>query len=726
MMTFALVLPLLAAPQDVPEIPAGGSVQAVVEEEGAAAWFRIHVENGHRYRIEASAGTLLDPLLELYAGDGTTLLESDDDGGDGLNAAITWTAPATGDYFIAVRASGDDETGWCTVSVRETSAATDDHGNEPRSATRVDVGATTPGEIEAPDDVDFFRFYAEEGQAYLLRVEHRGIGDTVLEVWNPQGTQKIAEDDDSGENRQPRLRWLAPATGYYFLKVRPFSGGTGQYAVIIETTESAADAVGEIPARAGTLAIGMPVEQSIDPADDRDMFAFEAAAGTTYTITVELVDLPDSVLELYATDGTTRLDRNDDAHGTLGMGSRIVFTPAEAGTYYAVVLGYRGRTGRYRITLAEGAPEEEPPDIVVEPPPEPAPAVPPAPVRRDDFPGELADAVRLPGGAPIPGEIYPPGDADWFCFDAQAARTYTITVRLESLRDSVLALFADDATTLLAENDDGEGDNLGHGSRIVWRADGPRRVLVRVGAFSRGQTGAYTVELLGDDADDHADDHTAGTLLAVDRAVPGVLSGPADMDCFRFVAPEAAMYTLGVRAGTASGATISLLGPDGTENAARLAENPTLVRWRAEEGAEYVVAVFGATGSYVVSVSPGAGTGAAGRDDHGNDAGTATPVEVGDIVDGTIESAGDEDWFAFEAEAGVAYVFEVQLNGLGDSTLALLDASGVQIEFNDDALGVGLASRIEWTAPEAGTYYLKVEGFGSGTGGYRLRLDRAP
>jgi hypothetical protein len=82
-------------------------------------------------------------------------------------------------------------------------------------------------------------------------------------------------------------------------------------------------------------------------------------------------------------------------------------------------------------------------------------------------------------------------------------------------------------------------------------------------------------------------------------------------------------------------------------------------------------------------------------------------------------SAGDVDFFSFEAEAGQYLIAEVA-RGQIDSILGLFNADGVLIAFNDDTNG--LLSRIEGGLPYTGTYYLAVSyyadfGFdGSGPG----------
>ncbi len=71
-------------------------------------------------------------------------------------------------------------------------------------------------------------------------------------------------------------------------------------------------------------------------------------------------------------------------------------------------------------------------------------------------------------------------DNDWWRFTAKSGMTYTLhTFDLGSKADTVLVLYADDCTTLLAENDDAqEGTNA---SYVVWQAQagGEYHVLIR-------------------------------------------------------------------------------------------------------------------------------------------------------------------------------------------------------------------------------------------------------
>jgi subtilisin family serine protease len=114
----------------------------------------------------------------------------------------------------------------------------------------------------------------------------------------------------------------------------------------------------------------------------------------------------------------------------------------------------------------------------------------------------------------------------------------------------------------------------------------------------------------------------------------------------------------------------------------------------------------------------------AALDDFGDNAAAASAIGVPSSTSGKIDKNGDMDWFRIQAVAGKSYVFNVQLGTLADSILYLYGANGTsQVAYNDD-YGSGSASRITWTAPSSGVYYLAVGGYGnSTTGTYTLSVQ---
>jgi M6 family metalloprotease-like protein len=104
-------------------------------------------------------------------------------------------------------------------------------------------------------------------------------------------------------------------------------------------------------------------------------------------------------------------------------------------------------------------------------------------------------------------------------------------------------------------------------------------------------------------------------------------------------------------------------------------------------------------------------------DDHGNSIATATPVELNAVTSGSIEAAGDNDYFRVNVTGGGSLT--VETTGDTDTYGYLLDAAGNQLAYDDDT-GVATNFRINYPVT-AGIYYVRVRHYYStGTGSYQL------
>ncbi|MSU33706.1 MAG: hypothetical protein EXS36_01065 [Pedosphaera sp.] len=84
-------------------------------------------------------------------------------------------------------------------------------------------------------------------------------------------------------------------------------------------------------------------------------------------------------------------------------------------------------------------------------------------------------------------------------------------------------------------------------------------------------------------------------------------------------------------------------------------------------------------------------------------------IEVPGAVTGTIQRAGDEDHFSFRASKNRKMLFDVRSASLGfplDAWLSITDAKGAELVRNDD--GITADPRLEWTAPDDGTFGVTV------------------
>ena len=118
-----------------------------------------------------------------------------------------------------------------------------------------------------------------------------------------------------------------------------------------------------------------------------------------------------------------------------------------------------------------------------------------------------------------------------------------------------------------------------------------------------------------------------------------------------------------------------------------------------------------------------------GDSDLPNDNSTPGRVAIGGLATGAIATAGDQDRFAVELEAGRTYQFDLAGSPGGGGTLpdtyfrAIYDSAGQYqaASYNDDFDG-GRDSRVTFTASESGTYYARVSGDRDETGSYTLRV----
>jgi hypothetical protein len=106
-------------------------------------------------------------------------------------------------------------------------------------------------------------------------------------------------------------------------------------------------------------------------------------------------------------------------------------------------------------------------------------------------------------------------------------------------------------------------------------------------------------------------------------------------------------------------------------------------------------------------------------------------VSPGSAVDGVCEVEAS-DFYKFTATAGQRISAEVVARRLGsvlDPILRVLDAQGRELAYSDDEPGVSSDSRLSYTCPAAGDYFLEVRDvryLGGGDYRYRLRIGEFP
>jgi hypothetical protein len=227
--------------------------------------YGINLVAGQTYLFSArgtGASALADTFLYVFDSTLTFagLLDFDDDGGDGVNSLITYTATYSGTHYIGVGAyPGSGLTGTYTLDAfvdPGVDLVSDDFG----LAAPLAVNATTFGFIEpgaSPyganfSEVDTYAITVEAGMIYTIEMAggadynsdwtalFPGELDPRLVLYNSDlvavtGNDDIAFPDDISA----RISFLATESGTYFLDAFSWSPWTGGYSITVSEIDPA-------------------------------------------------------------------------------------------------------------------------------------------------------------------------------------------------------------------------------------------------------------------------------------------------------------------------------------------------------------------------------------------------------------------------------------------------------------------------------------------------------
>ena len=112
-----------------------------------------------------------------------------------------------------------------------TTGTPDDHGNETISATETEVGSPSiEGTVDYVGDTDFFRFRAEAGQSYLIRLSEYRPGSISAFLELPFSLSMALYDSDGlelesiHEEFEVGMVWEAPSSGDYYVAIGDTEG----------------------------------------------------------------------------------------------------------------------------------------------------------------------------------------------------------------------------------------------------------------------------------------------------------------------------------------------------------------------------------------------------------------------------------------------------------------------------------------------------------------------
>ena len=433
-------------------VSVGSSVTGEIENASETDYFSLSVTLGVTYRIDVegaptSMGTLGDPWVGLEVD--SQFLTFDDDGGDGPNSRLTWTAQETATYYVVVREALYNNTGTYTLTV---SVATDDCAGDTTTTCSVSVGSSVTGEIEDDNDSDYFSLSVTSGVTYQIDAEGSDTGKGTL--GNPYlylrdaSDTKLAEDENGGTGRNARIVWTASSTGTFYVDVQESSYvNTGTYTLTVSANNPATGA----PTISGTA----QVRETLTAATSGIMDA-DGLTGVRYSY------------QWIRVDGGTESNISGATSNT-----------------YTLVAADEGKTIKVKVSFTDNASNAETLTSAA------TAAVAAAP----DCAGTTATTCSVSVGSSTTGEIDSNADADYFSLSVTSGTTYRIDAEGSAtskgtLQDPYVGIFISGNTSPVASDDNG-GD--GSNARLVWTATTTGTVYVVVREASSANTGTYTL-----------------------------------------------------------------------------------------------------------------------------------------------------------------------------------------------------------------------------------------
>ena len=348
----------------------------------------------------------------------------------------------------------------------------------------------------------------------------------------------------------------------------------------------------------------------------------------------------------------------------------------------------------------------------------------------DTVPGSTGSTATISVGGNVTVVVDTAGDRDWYRVNLVAGTTYyfsTGATGVGDLPDSYLYL-RDLAGTTLVGNDDISATNFY--SAFSFTATSTGTYFLDAGS-SFNDTGnlRLSVNSFVLPADTVLGTTASTTAVAVGGTVNGVINNTTDHDFYRvtLVAGQTYTFSTGATGSNDVGDTqLTLRDGAGTQ----LATNDDVqtylyyssITFTATTSGTYYLDVNGFApnvGNFQLSV---VNSSPPPTDTVPGDTTSTVTVAIGSDLDGSINMAGDHDWYKVTLVAGQTYVFQTSGTGAGDltdTTLALRNAAGTQLAFNDDS-GSGYSALI-FTATTSGTYYLDVGAYSAtGTGNFNI------
>ncbi len=549
----------------------------------------------------------------------------------------------------------------------------DDHGNSFNTATALTLGTAVDGVIDPADDRDVFTFEVPDSvEAIDVWVYTQGsFEDTAGAIFDPTGIPIATNDDNPLSTTTSHFYTGASLTpGTYFVLVVGNGEDTGSYSLHTRTGEDQGDTREE----SASLDVGSSAEGIIGSATDSDLFKVEISSRSD--IVMYTSGAADTVGVLYDYRGV-ELARNNDSSMSEHEYEFFIGNSLEPGVYYIEVLAFE--IGPYRLHVEQV----------------------------DDQDASRSQATELALESSELGFINHRNDEDYFELtvpDATDVWVYAVgpTDTIGELQDS--------NGSRIAYNDDSDL-SVGRYSFFLAKNLQAGTHYLKVSGWA-GDRGPYRV--FAQEAPDAGD--TMATAEALDLGVPqiGLIDPSTDTDLYELnltQATEVVVYTTGD-----VDTTGELLSSDGSTLASLSTDDDS------GTGLNFSMRHDLAPGTYYVRVG-------SYESETGAYAVFAEPVSQlrvdGPGLARRIAEGFDEEFYRLDLD----YAMDTWIYGYGsmDTVGTLYDSDFNVIALNDDSFLNGRFSAFHLRESlGAGTYYVNVRSFGTGTGRFGVAVETIP
>lgn len=304
----------------------------------------------------------------LYVvGPGLSETLSDDDGGDGCNARLTFTLLETGTFRVVASSSGSGETGTYTIRVSDRPGPPPTHGcgevdpgaleSLPTEGRALRMGSVVTGRlglgsptVQDGRPAEAWQLDGRAGERVSIVLESDDF-DSYLYLAGP-GLDGVQTDDDGAGDLDSLIEITLPTDGSYRVIAAALSAGSsGAYTLRVEE-----------PLDLGTLAtddrlidLGQRIEGQLRSSDPvlvegrrGQVWGLNGVAGQRLVIDLMAEDF-DAYLYL-AGPGLAEPLSDDD--GGDGLDSQISVTLPESGSYRVIVSSLSDGTGAFTLSVA--------------------------------------------------------------------------------------------------------------------------------------------------------------------------------------------------------------------------------------------------------------------------------------------------------------------------------------------------------------------------------------